>query len=353
MDFIRKNNDRSIKNMNIHCNIIKKIIHDVIKEFDVIKKYNVCAFITGSFARCSNKKNSDIDFQFAYPQKYKNKIFKYEEMIYYIIATVVGIKRSSVHSMLITRLNRENINYLEKTLDEKKLVVNLHSDNGDIFYEYEPNIKRRIYLQYGNCNSLKNIFKYLKYEVENNNKEWCHVFYVFSQSKEFNNCYDRLFNYEKEIICNERISKRVRRIKEKIIQINELLEKIDTEKISEIKLIYQKKEFAILNEYISYKRDIALFNNIDWKYINYFDNYDYLNSDKAFNNILDYLFIMFDIVEPLEGKYSLHNNENIVLNNYNTLKKEIKKINKEILNILEKEGENNGKINYNNANSTI
>ena len=135
---------RSLDTINEHCNLIKKIIYDVIKEFDVIKKYNVCIFITGSFARGTNKKNSDIDFHFAFPQEYKREMFKYEEMVYYIISSIVGLNRSNVHSMLVTRLSRENIDFLKGKLDNKNLVVNLHSNVGDIFYEYSVNTKNEL-----------------------------------------------------------------------------------------------------------------------------------------------------------------------------------------------------------------
>ena len=110
-----------------------------------------------------------------------------------------------------------------------------------------------------------------------------------------------------------------------------MLKCVDTTNISEIKLIYQKKEFAILNEYISYKRDIALFNNIDWKYINYKDNKKYLLNDNVFENIINYMFLIFDMAEPLGKKYSLHSNEKVVLRNYHKLKNEIININCKIL----------------------
>ena len=171
----------------------------------------------------------------------------------------------------------------------------------------------------------------MKYEVENNNKEWSHVFYVFSSKEEFTSRYMQLLTYEKSIINSKRIVKRIERIENKILEINQMLEDIDTTNISDVKLIYQKKEFAILNEYISYKRDVALINNIDWKYINYKDNQRYLLDDQVFESIINYIFLIFDIAEPLGKKYSLHSNEKVVLNNYHELKSEIININNKIL----------------------
>lgn len=330
LDYIQNNQEKNLYNINYHCDIIKNVIQDIINCFDVVNQFNICAFLIGSFARCSCKKNSDIDFQLSYPQKYKNNIFKYEEMIYYIISSVTGLKRKNVHSMLVSRLNRENINYINKILDDNDLIVKLHSNAGEIIYKYSANTKRRIYLQYGNNNSLENIFDYLKYEIDNNNKEWSHVFYVFSSNDDFNKRYDELYNYEKKLISNDRITKRKCRINKKINEIKKMLNKINTKNISQVKLLYQKKEFALLNEYISFKRDIFLLKNIDWKYINYYENYQYLMDDEIFQKILNYMFFLFEIVEPLGTKFSLHTNACIELKEYKQLKKKMKMINDEI-----------------------
>lgn len=330
LNLIQNSKEKNIINMNYHCNIIKNIIQDSINYLDILNKYNICAFITGSFARCSCKKNSDIDFQLAYPQKYKNEVFKYEEMLYYIISSVVGLKRSSVHAMLVSRLSRENINYLDKTLDDNDLIVKLRSNIGEITYKYTANTKRRIYLQYGNDNSLENVFHYLKNEIENNNKEWSHIFYVFSKNEEFEKYYDELYIYEKELMSNDRIINRINRLKEKINIINDMLNEIDINNISQVKLLYQKKEFALLNEYVSFKRDILLLKGMEWKYINYYENQEYLLNDHVFQKILEYMFYLSEIAEPLGTKFSLHSNEHIELKEYDQLKKKIKNINQEI-----------------------
>lgn len=317
--------------MKKHSDFIKKIINEVLSYFDIIKEYNVCVFMTGSFARCSNKKNSDIDLHFAYSKKYKNKIFKYEEMIYYIIFAILELNRSNIHSMLVTRLSRDNINLLSEILDNNELLVTLDSRIGKISYKYSANTKRRVYLQYGNDNSLTNIFKYLKYEVEHNNKEWAHIFYVFTQTEKFASYYDKMYEYEKKLINKERIDYRIYRIKEKINEINKAILTIDKTNISQIKLIYQKREFALLNEYISYKRDITLFEHKEWKYINFFDNQIYLNKDYIFEYILDYFFKIFEFAEPLGSDYSLHSNKKSNIECYEDLEKIINCINNKLL----------------------
>lgn len=354
LKYYQETKEKSLTNIHNHSKLIKKIINDVLKSYDIIKKYKVCVFLTGSFARITNKKNSDIDLHFAYPQIYKEELFKYEEIIYYIISQILNLKRSTIHSMLITRLSRDNINYLETNLDDKELTVTLKNQSKNITYKYSSNTKRRIYLQYGNNNSLEEIFKYLKYEVENNNKEWAHIFYVFTQKDIFNKYYNELYRYEIKILNNQKIIKRINRIKEKISYINDSLLEIDKTNISQIKLIYQKKEFALINEYISLKRDLVLINNQEWKYINYYNNQKYLNKDTNFNDLLNYMYTIFELAEPLGSNYSLHSNKIINIENYQRLENSIKEINYKILtSIKKKESELNGTNNYNNADSSI
>ena len=326
--------EKSLTNINNHSKLIKEIINDVINYYDIIDKYNICVFLTGSFARITNKKNSDIDLHFAYPQIYKEEVFKYEEIIYYIISEILNINRSNIHSMLITRLNRDNINYLEDNLDKEELIITLHSSKNDIKYTYQANTKRRIYLQYGNNNSLEEIFKYLKYEVENNNKEWAHIFYIFTQKDIFNKYYNQLYQYELSLLNEERIYNRINRIKDKISNINKLLLDIDKFNISQIKLVYQKKEFALINEYISLKRDLILLDNKEWKYINYYDNQEYLNKDPIFKYLLNYMYTIFSLAEPLGSDYSLHSNKHINIDNYQYLENLIKDTNNKILNSI-------------------
>lgn len=340
---LKNNNKQSLNYIKKHSELIKQIINDVLIQYNIINKYHICVFLTGSFARNTNKLNSDIDLHFAYPQIYKEKIFKYEEIIYYIISSILNLNRSNIHSMLVTRLNRDNIDYLENILDQNELTVTLQSNKENISYTYQSNTKRRIYLQYGNNNTIEEIFKYLKYEIENNNKEWAHVFYVFTEKEIFEHNYNLLYQYEISILNKDRIDNRINRIRNKINEINELLTTIDKNNISEIKLVYQKKEFALINEYISYKRDLILLSNKEWKYINYYDNQIYLNKDNNYKYILDYMFAIFTFANPYGKDYSLHSNKQIKIDNYNMLEKLIKDTNKQILStITKKEVDING-----------
>lgn len=89
----------------LHNKLVKNIIYDILNSFDEIKKYNVCVFLTGSFARNTNKLNSDLDLHFCYSDKYKSRLFKCEEMIYFVLLNVFDLPRGKVHNMILSRIN--------------------------------------------------------------------------------------------------------------------------------------------------------------------------------------------------------------------------------------------------------
>ena len=108
---------RSLSIMNQHCILVKEIITEVISQFPIMEKYGACAFLTGSFARCSCKKNSDLDFHIIYLKEYNDESFKYEEIIYYMLSNILNLGRNKIHPMLITKMHPEISKYLEEKLD--------------------------------------------------------------------------------------------------------------------------------------------------------------------------------------------------------------------------------------------
>ena len=133
-----------------------------------------------------------------------------------------------------------------------------------------------------------------------------------------------------------------------------LFNTINNLNISEFKTLYQKKEFDLINEYISLKRDICLYSGIDWYTINYYDNLNHLHHDKVFATAIEYMFLLFDITEPLGNRYSLHTNEIIEIADLDSIKNRLIKLNKLIMSsILIEEEKIDGKISHNNADSSI
>lgn len=326
-EFINNNKEKFDK-IKSHNLLVKDIIYEVIENFEIIKKYNVCVFLTGSFARYTNKLNSDLDLHFSYKNKYKNILFKYEEIIYYILLSIFDLNRGKVHNMILSRINKSNIEKINNILDKEDLEIILASPTNEIKYEIKGNIKNRIYLQYGNKKDIKTIYKYLKKEIFSLNREWAHVFYIFTNQKDFFKYYDKLLKIEKKQINIKKIQKRKDEINNQIKYINKQINEANKESICDFKKIFQMEELKLLYEYISYKRDLYLLNNDDWKFINLEDNSNYLRKDYAFNYIKKYLYSLFKVVEPFQNKYSIHKEGNIESIYFNSLEKELANINK-------------------------
>ena len=346
--------NRSLYMMNKHCLLVQKIISEVIALFPIMKEYGTCAFLTGSFARCSCKKNSDLDFHIIYTKKYDDESFKYEEIIYYMLSEILNLGRNKIHPMLLTKMHPAILTYLEETLDNNDLNITIKSNAGKYNYKINANLKRRLYLQYCRENTIEKVFAYLKQEVDHKNSEWAHVIRPITMKEEFNNYYNELYKYEKNNINYSNIISRINHIKEKINKINLLFNTIDHLNISEFKNVYQKKEFGLINEYISLKRDICLYNGIDWPTINYYANLTHLSSDQVFTAAIEYMFLLFDITEPLGNRYSLHTNELIRIDYFDNIKNKMIELNKKIMSaVLIEEEQINGKISHNDANSSI
>ena len=344
------NNHRDLETIKKHCDLVKNIIYEVLELFPIMKQYRAVAFLTGSFARCSCKRNSDLDFHIIYLKEYSDKLFKYEEIIYYMLSIILNIDRNKIHPMLITKMHPEISNYLEKTLNNKNLRISIKSENKSYDYIINNRFKRRIYLQYCYSNNIETMKAYLKNEIGHANSEWAHVFYAITEKNFFDDFYLELLNYEKNILVYKKVINKAIYIKGKIELVSNLLKNNKYSESKDFKNVFQKQEFEIINEYISLKREIVLINNGKWKYINYYDNTEFLKSDIVFWESLEYMFMLFDVVEQLGNKYSLHSNKKININNINNLVNKIKYLNNLIIKRMEYI---NGENNNDNANCTV
>lgn len=304
LNYITKNYSKFEK-IKFHNQLVNKIISEVLNSFDILNKYKVCAFLTGSFARTTNKINSDLDLLFCYENKYRKKLFIYEEIIFYILFSVFGTNRGKIHNVILSKINKNN-NFFQNKLDSNDLTIILQSGSKKFEYKINGNLKRRIYQQYGNRKDLKIIFKYLKKEVKFMNREWAHVFCVFTNEAEFMRYYDKLYNYERKIINKGSIIRRMQRIKNYIDIINNKLENANKNSLCEFKKLFQMEEFTLLYEYIAYKRDLLLLNGGEMKYINLAECQKFLKEDDIYDVFMSYFFDLFDIVEPFKTNYSIH-----------------------------------------------
>ena len=167
--------EEEINNIIANKDKVESILKEVYHEFKIFKDYAVEIVLTGSYARGTNRIDSDLDLHFIYPNKYKKYLYIYEELYMYTIAQILNIKRERIHSVITTKLKNENI-----VFDDKPLKVILKYQTWMNFYEYYPNTKKRFYLEYLNSKSREDFFKYLDTEINGLNREWAHNFLVIS-----------------------------------------------------------------------------------------------------------------------------------------------------------------------------
>ncbi len=346
--------NRNIHMMHEHAKLVQMILKYIMELFPIMEEFGACAFLTGSFARCSCKLNSDLDFHIIYFKEYNDESLKYEEIIYYMLSEILALGRNKIHPMLMTKMHPEISTYLENNLDDSDFDISIRSNNYEISYKVKANLKRRLYLQYCRNNTITNVNNYLKGEIAGENREWSHVICPITMKEQLNSQYEKLYKYEKSIITSDKILSRIINIKNKIAEIDRRLNERKVLDISQFKDIYQKKEFDLINEYISLKRDICLFNNIDWLMINYYDNLAFLKNDLVFNKALEYMFFLFKMTEQLGNRYSLHINEFVAIPNFDKLTTKIMELNKIIQESVHREEMMlSGKNSYNYAHRTI
>lgn len=343
---IEKNNTKEFEFSNQRKLITshKKLLIDIIN--DVLKIYNEelndlsVVFLSGSFARGTNKMSSDIDLHFFY--KNDNYNYIYEEIISYIISRVINKSRDCIDPTFIFNIQSENKAMITSKMDKNKLRVILKYKNKEIKYSYKNGKKRRFYLQYTNTRDIKQLFNYLNNEVNKHNGEWCHCFEVIKGKNIFNKLYDKMYIQEQNLINNDYISNKITTLKG---TIKDNKKNIINNSISQYKKYYQSKTFDWIYEYISIIRFILIKENHIVKYLNLLYIYDMIEENPVINkNILIDIYEYMWNLEKLsvycyENKinYGLHNDDKI---DYSTkeLDKNLELLKNQILNDLERLG---------------
>lgn len=343
---IEKNNTKEFDFNNQRKFIIthKELLINVIK--DVLKIYNKelnnlsVVFLSGSFARGTNKMSSDVDLHFFY----KNDSFNYihEEIVSYIISRVINKSRDCIDPTFIFNIQSENKTMITSKMDKSKLRVILKYKSKEIKYSYKNGKKRRFYLQYTNTRDINKLFNYLNNEMNKHNEEWCHCFEVIKRKNIFNKLYDKMYIQERNFVNNDYISNKINALKE-TIKVSR--KNITNNSISQYKNYYQSKTFEWIYEYISIIRFILIKENHKVKYLNLLDIYDMIEENSIINkNILIEIYKYMWNLEKLsvycyENKinYGLHNNDII---DYSTkeLDKNLELLKNQILSDLERLG---------------
>ncbi len=322
--------NNEIKNIKKEQEIITSTLKNIFDMFPIFKKYKVNLVLTGSFARGTNRFDSDLDLHFIYQNKYKKILFTYEELYIYAISTVLSINRTRIHSVITTKLNPKNLTKINK--NPNNLKITLKYETWEVSYEYQANTKKRFYLEYLNKKDLTSFFTYLKKEVKGLNREWAHNFLCLSNSKNFTKKYSQLLKYEKKYLNKTALNN----------LISSLLIKLDNpEKTENLKKIYQINIYYLIyntlelirlklildGENIPYFNLISFYNNKSFqKYI----------SKKDFEYIYYYLYLIHKLSYKITQNneiFSSHVNNNLnkylddeIIRAYNNIQNNIKKI---------------------------
>lgn len=161
--------------------IIIKYIKRILDIFPQLKNIPISIFLHGSFSKGLNRRYSDIDLNFIYPEKYKSKLFPVEELIALMITEVLGLKsRDHIHNMMIYGVKEDN-------LKKYSNYIILFKDGGELKYtvrDTKQHLINRIYI------SKRNIDSFLSYIKVNLNKnfinEWCYSILPIKKYDDYN-----------------------------------------------------------------------------------------------------------------------------------------------------------------------
>ena len=324
-----------------HRQLLVNIINDVLLLYkDELENLDV-AFLSGSFARGTNKMSSDIDLHFFY--KTDNYNYVTEEIISYIISRIVNKSRDCIDPTFIFNIQTENKTMITNKMDKTKLNIILNYKNKQVKYSYKHGKKRRFYIQYYNTRNIKVLFNYLMNQMSDSNEEWCHCFDVIYGKDKFNHLYHKLFLEEIRKIDKKYIKDKILKLKEELLLFENNTKKED---ISDYKKIYQSSEFKLIYEYASIIRLILMLeNNNNVEYLNLLFMYDLICKTKMLNNqifikIYKYMWNLETLTIYCHDNninYGLHNHEKIDYST-NELDYELNNLNKHMILDLERLG---------------
>ncbi len=247
INFVKYDYNLIIKNNMQYKQAVINVIKDVINLYRKKIKNLDCVFLAGSYARGTNKISSDIDLHFFYKRKPKN--FLYEEIVNYIVASVLNKPRDSLDPTFILNFNNTK-QKISKKMNNDALNITLISNDEKISYSYMQGKKRRFYLQYLNSRKLSVLKKYILNQIKENNKEFNHCFEIIYGRKHFNKMYRQIYNEELKLIDLKYILMKIDSLILKISHSYFMKEK----NISFAKRLYQSVNFDLIYGYYSILR---------------------------------------------------------------------------------------------------
>lgn len=314
-----------------HNELVKEFLTSLLDEFKVFKIFKVTIFITGSFARESNKLNSDLDIHFLYNNLFKLNIYKYEELYFLVVANVLGIERNNIHSVITTKLSKRRLNYYDNLKDSTYLKVRMkYKEKLDLEYSFYPVTKKRFYLQYINSKSYHAFKKYISKEILDKNREWAHNFYQITDNKKFDRCIKKL---KKSELKNKKITKNI----DNIIK-NIKLSENNSDDIMQIKKYYQQITFGnIFNtlniiRWINGKFYMTIPDICKCEILNKFDK-----SSELERLIYEYLYLVNKVsyyCNKFGIPYSIHISRKVKIDIMNEVREKQNMVNKKLLELL-------------------
>lgn len=313
----------------------EKTIHllkELLKEFPDFNKYPVLIVITGSFARGTNRFDSDLDLHFIYPNHLKKHLAIEEEIYLYLASVLSHIKRNRIHAVITTKLSKKNLKKCTKVQTKRELTVTLKYQDWSRSYTFYPTTKKRFYLNYRNSKSLRSFTHYLKKEIKNQNREWAHNFLAINKEEVWNQVYASLLHYEKRQITKQKLKK----------QIIYLEKRIENDSEQNVKKRYQTNMYYQIYNTLELVRCYLILNHEDIPYFNliaFLKNEKFLKivSKEEFRQIYAYLDQVEHLAYTLEQAgeiFSIHYDNDIKKYVNKELIKAYQEMQQELKNIL-------------------
>lgn len=123
------------------------LLTEICEEWATLFRFEVGVLLTGSFSRNTCKSFSDIDLTVFYDDSIVSSARKYEELLYYIIMTVFGLPRRSVHPVLMSGcdLQWNNIGkdcLIELSSPSKRIYYKVEKDSSETFVRSFTDLKK-------------------------------------------------------------------------------------------------------------------------------------------------------------------------------------------------------------------
>lgn len=163
--------------------ILIKYVEKILDIFPQFRQIPVSVFFHGSYAKGLNRKYSDVDINFIYPEKYKQKMFPIEELVSVMICKVFNIKyRDHIHNMMIYSLKD-----YENSKNEYKNYEIVFDCTRKIIYKLIKNKKHLVFKMYSSPRSVKKFYDYIKTNIcDCKINEWCYSFLALKNYDYYN-----------------------------------------------------------------------------------------------------------------------------------------------------------------------